>query len=79
MNLIDKITKISFCIQHGDSFPFLKRRLNRNVQPPHAIMLFGVMMNQASSHSTISSAAFRSSGFSMMLPGTFASPATCAL
>ena len=48
---------------------------------PTLYPLFGYAAcgNQASSHATISSAAFRSSGLSMMLPGTFASPATCAL
>ena len=35
--------------------------------------------HQASSQSAISPAAFRSSGFSRMEPGTLASPATCAL
>ena len=56
------------------------RRLNRGADMLlYPLFGYAACGNQASSHATISSAAFRSSGLSMMLPGTFASPATCAL
>jgi hypothetical protein len=63
------------------SFPVLPfEKETEPVRPASFVVNLYVLMNdQPSSQSTISSAAFKSSGFSMMLPGTFASPATWAL